>query len=121
MKTTNIDLGKYDLNKLLRNPSLIHQIQDSLEELREDDLIITAIKRGAKENIVKCIEMIISQYKRNPKLMTDIIGTPTLQLIAEFEGVETIDDLPEGLYQSHALSQTIPADENNICTNTKNE
>lgn len=90
-----IDLGKYDLNQLLRNPGLIHKIQDNLMDITDTGFLGISIKQIAKDDIKGCIKMIIDQYWDNPKVMTKIVGRETLNLIEEFEGVTLADDLKD--------------------------
>lgn len=83
---TEINLGQYDLKTMLRNPGLIHSIQDNLIELKGDSLMAEAIRNGAKKNIKSCIEMIVSQAKDNYPLMERIVGKENMELINEYEG-----------------------------------
>lgn len=87
------DLGKYDLNKLLRNPGLIHKIQDNLLALKHDSLFAEALIMGAKDTPKKCVQMIIDQYPNDPKLILEIVGKDTLKLIEEYECISLSDDL----------------------------
>lgn len=89
----NIDLGKYDLNELLRNPGLVHKIQDNLMSITDTGFVAISIRQIAKDDIKGCIKMVIDQYRDNPKVMTRIVGTETLKLIEEFEGITLADDL----------------------------
>lgn len=89
----NIDLGKYDLNKLLRNPGLIHNIQDSLMGIKGDGLFTKTIREGAKKDIKECIRMIVQQYGCNAAEIKRIVGRETLDMIDEFEGITLADDL----------------------------
>jgi len=89
----NVNLGKYDLNQLLRNPGTIHRIQDNLMDLKGEGVWIAGIRDLAKGNIGYCIKYIISQYDDNPKEVTKLIGKETLKLIEEFEGITLADDI----------------------------
>jgi threonine dehydrogenase-like Zn-dependent dehydrogenase len=90
-----VDLGKYDLTQLLRNPGLIHKIQDNLMTIKNESIIGGAIREIAKDDIKACIKMIVSQYYDNPKVMTEIVGRDTLNFIEEFEGITLADDLKD--------------------------
>ena len=94
---TKVNLSQYDLKKLLRNPGLIHKIQDNLVDLKGDSLFANAIRAGAISNPQEAIKMIREQYNDNPKLVAEIVGVETMKLIFEFEGVESVDDL-EGIF-----------------------
>ena len=91
----NINLGKYDLNQLLRNPGTIHRIQKNLSELKDDSLFAQSIKAGAYTNISACIREIVEQYRDNPVVVKRIIGKETLGLIEEFKGITLADDLKD--------------------------
>lgn len=88
-----LDLGKYDLNQLLRNPGTIHRIQKNLSELKGDSLFAESMRQGAYTNISACIREIIEQYRDNSKLVIKIIGKETLALIEEFKGITLADDI----------------------------
>lgn len=94
-KLKKIDLGKYDLNQLLRNPGLIHRIQDNLTAITDTGFVGISIKQMAKDDIKGCIKMIIDQYRDNPKVITKIVGKETLKLIEEFESITLADDLKD--------------------------
>lgn len=93
----NINLSQYDLKKLLRNPALIHKIQDNLVDLKGDSLFANAIRAGAISNPQGAIKMIADQYRDNPKLVVEIVGKETMEMIFEYEGMESEDDL-KGLF-----------------------
>lgn len=93
----NVNLGKYNLQAMLRNPALIHQIQDRLTAITEGGILGAAIQKGARDNIQGTIRMIVSQYRDNPKLLTEIVGAETLALIEEFTGQTLADDLKDVL------------------------
>lgn len=97
MKPDNVNLGKYDLNKLLRNPALIHRIQDNLLALKDDSLFADALRKGAKDTPDSCVKTIISQFRDNPPMITRIVGKETLKLIEEFSGTSFTDDLNDVL------------------------
>lgn len=88
-----VDLGKYDLSQLLRNPGLVHSIQDALIAIPDLGFLSNTIKEGAKSNIEECIKMIVSQYGDNPQMITRIVGKKTLEMIEEFTGKTLADDL----------------------------
>lgn len=92
-----IDLGKYDLNQLLRNPMTIHKIQDNLRELKGTDLLTSSFRNGASEDLKGTIKEIITQYHCNSKLITKIVGKETLNLIEQFEGITLADDIKDVL------------------------
>jgi len=81
-----IDLGKYDLKQILRNPALIHTIQDALGGLQGDDLLSMAIRRGATDDLAECLKMIVGGYEDNPSMLTEIVGIETLRQIEEYLG-----------------------------------
>jgi hypothetical protein len=87
------NLGQYDLNKLLRNPMLIHRIQDNLLALKDESIFAQSLRDHAKNSPQECVKMIIDQYKDNPPLVTKIVGKETLNLIEEYEGITLADDL----------------------------
>lgn len=91
----NIDLGKYDLNELLRNPGLVHKIQDNLMSITDTGFVAISIKQIAKDDIKGCIKMIVDQYRDNPPMMIKIVGKETLKMIEEFEGITIADDLKD--------------------------
>lgn len=93
MDAKNVNLGKYDLNKLLRNPGLIHRIQDNLLALKDDSLFADALRKGAKDTPDSCVKTIISQYRDNPQMIAKIVGKETLKLIEEYENITLADDL----------------------------
>lgn len=95
MKTDNRDLGKYDLNKIFRNPMLIHRIQDKLRELKCETFLGTVIKEGAKTDIKGTIKLIVDYYYDNPRIIKETVGKDTLELIEEFIGVPFADDLKD--------------------------
>lgn len=88
-----VNLGKYDLNQLLRNPGTIHRIQKNLSELEGESLFAQSMRQGAYKNISACIREIIEQYRDNPVLVKKIIGKETLSLIEEFKGITLADDI----------------------------
>lgn len=100
MKANKLNLGKYNLNKVLRNPGLIHRIQDGLMELKGEDMVSLAFKRGAKNNIKQCIKSVVSAYHDNSEMILGIVGEKIMNWIWEHEGIETKDDLPPKLFQS---------------------
>lgn len=91
----NIDLGKYDLNQLLRDPSLIHKIQDNLMKLNGEGMWIAGIRELANTNVKTCIKYIIEQYYAAPKNVKELIGRETLDLIEQFEGITLADDIKD--------------------------
>ena len=93
MKPNKVDLGKYDLNQLLRDPSLVHKIQDALMEIKGDGLFTKTIREGAKTDIKECIRMLVQQYGCNPSEIKRIVGVETLAMIEEFTGETLADDL----------------------------
>lgn len=93
----NYDLSKVDLNKVLRNPTLILSIQDKLMALKGDGFFTAAIRAGAKRNIKDCIRTIIDAYKDNPDAIKKIIDKETLEMIEEHEGITLADDIKDVL------------------------
>ncbi len=102
------NLGKYDLNRVLRNPMLIHVIQDELEALQGQSIMAAAIRWGAVDSLQDCLKMIVGQYRENPRLMTGIMGIDLLRKIEEYRGKSFLesqntlispDDIPVGLFQ----------------------
>lgn len=93
----NVDLGKYDLNQLLRNPGLVHSIQDALMKIEGDGAFTKIIREGAWTDINECIKMIVAQYPHNPKMIIKIVGKKTLEMIEEFAGVTLANDLNDVL------------------------
>lgn len=89
----NRDLGKYNLNQLLRNPFLIHRIQDALLALKQDSLFAQSLRDNAKDKPDQCVKMIVDQYRDNPPMITKMIGKETLKLIEEYAGINLADDL----------------------------
>lgn len=103
----NIDLGKYDLNQLLRNPGLIHRIQDKLRSLDGGKLILTGGSIGMA--IVAYRDMAIDPlikilYKEERQKVIELIGKDIMDDILEYMG-ETPDDLPPGLFQAVNLPE----------------
>lgn len=96
----NINLGKYDLNKLLRNPATIHLIQDKLRELPGNDLLSEAYRQGAN-NPDKVIKQIISDYEDNSRLVIETVGFDILKLIEEYEDITLAADIPKTLFTIH--------------------
>ena len=72
------NLGQYDLNKLLRNPALIHQIQDALLTLKDESLFAQSLRDNAKDKPGECVKMIVDQYRDNPPMIIKIVGKDTL-------------------------------------------
>jgi nitrogen regulatory protein PII-like uncharacterized protein len=93
-----INLGKYKLSQLLRNPAIIHLIQDNLQAIKEGGVLGEAYRNGATNNLNQCIKQIISDYRDNPKLVTEIVGINTLEMIEEFTGETLADDL-KGIFE----------------------
>ncbi len=108
MKTDNINLGKYDLNKLLRNPMLIHQIQDNLLSLNQMELLKSGILGAAIVSYAKiapaaCISIL---SKAGRQEVINLIGKPTMLLIDEYMGGQSQPD-PQDIPQNLFLSPTI--------------
>lgn len=91
MKKT--DLGKYDLKQVLRNPGLIHQIQDNLCAMKGDGLLTSSLREGARTNIREAIKTIVDQYPVNPSYIKNVVGEDTLKLIEEFLGITLANDI----------------------------
>lgn len=88
-----IDLAKYDLNKLLRNPGIVHNIQDSICALEGETILHFAYREGAKKDIENCIDSIISAYQDNPRMIREIVGGQILGWIEEYRGITLADDI----------------------------
>lgn len=97
MKPNSIDLRKYDLKQLLRDPSLIHKIQDNLCKIEGDELLQVALRNGAVNKIQETIRTVIHTYRDNPKMAIRIVGKETLAMIEEFSGITLADDLKDVL------------------------
>lgn len=80
----SVNLGQYNLKRLLVNPMLIPKIQDALADIKEGGILGEAIRNGAYKNIAGTIKMILSQHKDNPGMITEIVGEDTLQMIDEY-------------------------------------
>lgn len=93
MKPNSIDLRKYDLKQLLRDPSLIHKIQDALCKIEGDGLLQQAIRAGAEKDIKETIRTVIHTYRDNPRMAIKIVGKDTLEMIEQFTGTTLADDL----------------------------
>lgn len=93
MNKNSIDLRKYDLKQLLRDPSLIHKIQDALMEIKGEGLLHMAIREGAKKDIKETIRTVIHTYRDNPRLAIEVVGKKTLEMIEEFTQITLADDL----------------------------
>ena len=100
---SNIDFGKYNLNKMLRNPMIIHRIQDNLLVLDQMELLmnggiigaaIVSYSKISPSAVVKILA------KENREKVTSLIGIDTMKLIDEYMEGETDspDDLPENLF-----------------------
>lgn len=89
----NRNLGKYDLNKLLRNPALIHRIQDNLMALQGEGVFSQTLRDNARDKPRMCIKMIAEQYQTNEREIIEIVGKPTIELIQEYLGLTLADDL----------------------------
>lgn len=94
MEKSKNNLGKYDLNQLLRDPSLIHKIQDNLTSLKGSDLLTEAYRSGAIKDLGETMRQIVSDYRDNSKMTTEIVGEKTLKMIEEYKGITLADDLP---------------------------
>ena len=96
---SNIDLGKYNLNKMLRNPMVIHRIQDNLLALDQMELLMNGGIIGAA--IVSyskiCPSVVVKILaKENREQVTSLIGIDTMKLIDEYmEGEKDPDDLKD--------------------------
>ena len=90
----NVNLGQYDLKQLLRDPSLIHRIEDKIADLKGDSLFVMSIRAsGSYKNTRQAMNEIIDQYRDNPKLTTQLIGRDLLDMIEEFDGITLADDI----------------------------
>lgn len=87
MDKSKIDLGK-SFEKMMRDPSLIHKIQDNLIALRSNSIMGLSIRKSAVENIQGCIDSIINAYSDNPYSVSQLVGEPTMKMIEEFTGIE---------------------------------
>ncbi len=86
------NLGKYDLKQVLRNPGLIHRIQDGLQrleigrQLKEVDLLTTAIvayRDNAPDALIKIL------HKEDRQKVTALIGKELMKDIDEYMEGET--------------------------------
>ncbi len=62
--------------------------------------ILSSLKKG---KIKETINMIKSMAQDNYRIMSEVVGEPLLKEIMQFEGRETVDDLPETLFQSPSI------------------
>lgn len=81
-----IDYGKA-LNKL-RNPALIHKIQDKLNSLEGKDPLEVAIRNMAVSNPNKAIMFCYDSHKENPLMIDEMLGKETITDIYEYLGIE---------------------------------
>lgn len=89
----NINLNKYNLNKVLRNPGLIHSIQDNLMGIKEGGILGEAIRKAAKDTPNAAVKLVVECYRDNPRLMKELVGTKTLSDIEEYLCITLADDL----------------------------
>lgn len=68
----------------LRNPMLIHKIQDALLNLKTQGLMSDSIRAGAKNNIGQTVQMIWEQ--KHSELMLETVGIEILEMIGEYRG-----------------------------------
>lgn len=110
------NLGKYDLNQLLRNPGLVHKIQDNLIGLDWGNLMLSGSILGvsivsyAKTAIEPLIKILHSEAAKDREQVTKLIGEETMKLIDEYmegsqpevtndkESGKSPNDLPNQLF-----------------------
>lgn len=88
----NRNLGRYNLKTLLRNPGLIHRIQDNFAANTHPGIFGQTLRDNAVSDIGGCIRMVADQYQDNSKLVTEVVGRETIKLMCEYLGIDLADD-----------------------------
>lgn len=81
----NVDYGKaFDK---LRNPALIHKIQDVLVNIKGEGLLQQIVRNLAEENPAKAIELMHNCNTDNPRMAEEIVGKECIGWINEYFGI----------------------------------
>ncbi len=104
-----INYGKSldSLNRELRNPMLVHKIQDAILAIESESILAISFKKSAKENIGGCIASVYTAYEDNSFLICQLLGKEIINLISEFTGktLPFVDKRPENTMTQEEINQ----------------
>lgn len=72
------------LANTMRNPALIHQIQDKLTAIPHTDFFSMCIRQSSKVSLNQCIKELYEQWCDIPEKIEGYVGKDTMLLIKEF-------------------------------------
>jgi len=86
-KLNGVDM-QASLNKMLRNPMLIHMIEDKLRSMTSTNFLAFSIKSYLNDGkIEEAINCPVEVYQDNPKSVIATIGVETWKLICEYKNI----------------------------------